>query len=75
MLAGDHGYDNRAADMRATFIAAGPDFRRGVRIGAFDNVDVYPLLARLLGLAPGSNDGDATLIDEALAPAGERNGG
>jgi predicted AlkP superfamily pyrophosphatase or phosphodiesterase len=74
MLAADHGYDNRAPDMRATFIAAGPDFRTGARIGAFDNVDVYPLLARLLGIAPRPGDADATLIDETLAPATGKGG-
>ncbi|HEX5182997.1 MAG TPA: ectonucleotide pyrophosphatase/phosphodiesterase [Allosphingosinicella sp.] len=68
LLKGDHGYDNRAPDMRATFIAAGPDLRRGLRIPAFDNVDLYPLLARLIGIAPLANDGDATLVDEAVAP-------
>ena len=74
MLMADHGYDNREPEMRATFIAAGPDFRRGVRIGAFDNLDVYPLLARILGVAPRANEGDATLIDGAMAPAGGKNG-
>jgi predicted AlkP superfamily pyrophosphatase or phosphodiesterase len=68
MLKADHGYDNRAPEMRATFIAVGPDFRHGVALAPFDNVDVYPLLARLLGITPRPNDGDATLIDEALVP-------
>jgi predicted AlkP superfamily pyrophosphatase or phosphodiesterase len=62
---GDHGYDNLAPEMRATFIASGPEFRHGVKLKTFDNVDVYPLLARLLGVTPQPNDG--TLAD--LAPA------
>ena len=33
-----------------------------------------PLLARLLGIAPRPNDGDATLIDETLAPAAGKGG-
>jgi predicted AlkP superfamily pyrophosphatase or phosphodiesterase len=74
LLKGDHGYDNRAPEMRATFIAAGPDFRSGVHVDAFDNVDVYPLLARLIGVTPRPNDGDATLVDAALAPAGGKGG-
>ncbi len=49
---GEHGYDNDAPDMRALFIANGPAFDRGKRLPVFDNVDVYPLLRRLVGLPP-----------------------
>lgn len=38
---GAHGYDNNEQDMQATFYAWGP---------AFNNVDVYPLVAKILGL-------------------------
>ena len=38
---------------------------RGATLPAFDNVDVYPLLARLLGLPPLPNDGTI----EPLLPA------
>ncbi|HSX60609.1 MAG TPA: ectonucleotide pyrophosphatase/phosphodiesterase [Tahibacter sp.] len=55
---GEHGYDNALPDMGALFVANGPAFRRGARVPAFDNVDVYPLLARLLGIAPARNDGN-----------------
>jgi predicted AlkP superfamily pyrophosphatase or phosphodiesterase len=71
MLKADHGYDNRAPEMRATFIAAGPDFRHGVTLAPFDNVDVYPMLARLIGVAPRPNDGDGTLVRQALTPRPE----
>ncbi|HEX8555370.1 MAG TPA: ectonucleotide pyrophosphatase/phosphodiesterase [Sphingomonas sp.] len=50
---GEHGYDPAMPDMRALFIANGPAFARGKRIGAFDNVDVAPLLRTLLRLPPG----------------------
>ncbi len=49
---GSHGYDNALPSMRAVFVAAGPSFRRGATLPAFDNVDVYPLLAKLLGVTP-----------------------
>lgn len=62
---GSHGYDPALPSMRAMFIARGPAFRRGVVLPAFDNVDVYPLLARLAGIAPAPNDGDP----QALLPA------
>jgi hypothetical protein len=32
----------------------------------FDNVDVYPLLARLLGIRPEPNDGDIAPLLPAL---------
>jgi predicted AlkP superfamily pyrophosphatase or phosphodiesterase len=64
-ILGDHGYDNASPEMAALFIANGPAIRPGVRLPAFDNVDVYPLLARLVGVAAQPNDGN--LAD--LAPA------
>lgn len=63
---GKHGYDNRAPEMRATFIAAGPAFKPGVVLPEFDNVDVYPLLMRLLSLAPLASDGDLAPLLPAL---------
>jgi len=62
---GSHGYDPALPSMRAIFVARGPAFREGVVIEPFDNVDVYPLLARLIGVIPAANDGDA----HALLPA------
>lgn len=63
---GEHGYAPESPSMRATFVAEGADFRRGVELPPFDNVDVYPLLARLLGIAPLANDGDITPLLPAL---------
>jgi predicted AlkP superfamily pyrophosphatase or phosphodiesterase len=67
---GDHGFDPDAPEMRAVFVAAGPGLRPGVRVGDFDNVDVYPLLARLLGVRPELNDGDLDELRILLAPGG-----
>jgi predicted AlkP superfamily pyrophosphatase or phosphodiesterase len=47
---GVHGYDPAVPEMHAIFYAWGPDIRAGVRVPAFENVDVFPLVARLLGL-------------------------
>ena len=70
---GSHGYDPALPSMRALFVARGPAFRRGAEIAAFDNVDVYPLLARLLGIAPAPNDGDiAPLLPALRDPEAER---
>ena len=63
---GSHGYDPALPSMRAMFIARGPAFEPGKQLPAFDNVDVYPLLARLLGLEPADNDGDIAPLLPAL---------
>jgi len=47
---GKHGFDNHHPDMRATFIAWGPAFKKGITIEGFENVNVYPLVAHILGL-------------------------
>ena len=36
--------------MRATSIAWGPAFKKGMVIDGFENVHVYPLIAKILGL-------------------------
>lgn len=63
---GSHGFDPDLPSMRATFIAAGPAFAHGVRLPVFDNVDVYPLLMRLLRLPPEANDGEIAPLLPAL---------
>ena len=65
---GAHGYDPDSPTMRAVFIAHGPSFREGVVLPPFDNIDVYPLLARRLGIAPQPNDGDPATLLPALRP-------
>jgi predicted AlkP superfamily pyrophosphatase or phosphodiesterase len=56
---GMHGYDNRAPDMAALFVASGPAFARGKTLANFDNTDIAPLLRDLLGLPAGDRlDGD-----------------
>jgi len=62
---GAHGFDPYSPDMAAVFVASGPAFKAGVTLPPFDNVSVYPLLARLLGVTPADNDG--SLGDTAAA--------
>lgn len=64
--AGSHGYDPEAIEMRALFVAHGPGFRAGARLPAFDNVSVYPMIMRLLGLKARPNDGRAEDTASAL---------
>lgn len=65
---GTHGWDNQAPEMRALFLAAGPAFRPGTALPDFDNVDVEPLLRRLIGLPAheGAIDGTAAAFAPAL---------
>lgn len=65
---GDHGFDPYAPEMQALFLGVGPAFRVATRTPLTDNVDVYPLLMRLLALEPRPNDGGATLSHTALLP-------
>ena len=47
---GKHGFDNHLVEMRASFTAWGPAFKNGMTIDGFENVNVFPLVAHILGL-------------------------
>lgn len=49
---GNHGYNASVPDMRPLFVAQGPRFRSGgyVHPTVFENVDLYPLMAHLIGI-------------------------
>lgn len=64
---GAHGYDNGLVSMRATFIAHGAAFKRGVVVAPFPNVDVYNVMARVLRLKPAPNDGSRRAARLVLA--------
>lgn len=55
---GAHGYDNHFTDMRTIFYAEGPAFKEGYSSPAFSNVEVYGIIAHILGLDPAETDGD-----------------
>ena len=59
---GAHGYDNRYQSMQATFIAHGPAFKRGYVAEPFENIHVYELMCKILGLKPAKNDGDLNRV-------------
>jgi predicted AlkP superfamily pyrophosphatase or phosphodiesterase len=54
---GNHGFDPANPSMAAVFVAHGPAFRRGITWPKFSNVDVYALLARVMGVKPLPSDG------------------
>ncbi|MFM8377026.1 MAG: ectonucleotide pyrophosphatase/phosphodiesterase, partial [Phenylobacterium sp.] len=63
---GAHGYDPMDPEMAGLFVAHGPAFRAGRVLPAFDNVDVHPLLLRLLGLPSMATDGALSISGRAL---------
>jgi predicted AlkP superfamily pyrophosphatase or phosphodiesterase len=56
-ILGEHGYDNDDPLMRALFVAHGPSFKQHLTVPVFDNINVYVLLTKLLGVEPQRNDG------------------
>ncbi len=48
---GKHGFDPAMPDMHATFFAWGPQLKAHKKVGGFENVNIYPLIAKMLGLA------------------------
>lgn len=66
---GHHGYDNNLTDMNAVFMAWGPAFKTHTRIATFENVHVYPLVARILGLdITQPIDGRLEILEPVLQP-------
>ena len=65
---GAHGFDPADPQMAALFIGRGPAFLPATRVGPFANVDVYPLLAQLLGIRPQPNQGHLETFGKVLAP-------
>lgn len=68
---GMHGFDPRKVpEMKASFFAAGPDIVKGKVVGPFENVNLYPWLAHMLGLAPAKNDGNLNILAGTLRDGG-----
>jgi predicted AlkP superfamily pyrophosphatase or phosphodiesterase len=63
---GNHGYDPQVQAMHGLFIASGPAFRRGTVVPRFESVDVYNILARVLGVSPAPNDGNPDTAAQVL---------
>ncbi|MBS1661404.1 MAG: alkaline phosphatase family protein [Bacteroidetes bacterium] len=67
IIPGMHGFDNKLVDMHATFYAWGPAFKEHVKIGEFENVNVYPMIAQILGLKVGDViDGSPKVLEGIL---------
>ncbi|MGB1090723.1 MAG: hypothetical protein ACPGYX_01265 [Oceanobacter sp.] len=66
-LRGQHGYIF-TPEMGAIFIAAGPAFKQGVTLPPFENVNIYPALAHVLGIPVPTHADGSSRIDGTLEP-------
>ncbi|HEX2918494.1 MAG TPA: ectonucleotide pyrophosphatase/phosphodiesterase, partial [Edaphobacter sp.] len=68
---GGHGYDPHGMqEMKASFFAAGPDIVQGKTVAPFENVNLYPWIAHLLGLTTPKNDGTLNVLSGTLRDNG-----
>jgi predicted AlkP superfamily pyrophosphatase or phosphodiesterase len=64
---GGHGFNPRTMpEMKAIFFAGGPDIRPGVQLKPFENVNIYPFIAEILGLTSPAVDGRLEVLRPAL---------
>jgi predicted AlkP superfamily pyrophosphatase or phosphodiesterase len=64
---GNHGYDPTNIDMHGIFYAMGPDFKKDYTCGTLNNIDIYPLLAKILRIFPNNKiDGKLERIEFLL---------
>jgi predicted AlkP superfamily pyrophosphatase or phosphodiesterase len=70
---GGHGYNpQQFKTMYAIFYAVGPDIRPNSTIPPFENVNIYPLIANILGLDPPPTDGDLKVLAPILRTPSKR---
>ncbi len=67
-MGGTHGYDNADSDMHAIFYATGPAFRKNYVQQPFENVDLYPIMCRVLQIDPAPCDGSLNQVNGMLNP-------
>jgi hypothetical protein len=71
-IPGEHGYDPRQMpEMKASFFAVGPDIVQGKTVVPFENVNIYPWIAHILGLNPPKSDGSLNVLANTLRDHGE----
>jgi len=69
--AGMHGFDpTRMPEMKAIFFAAGPDITPGKTVAPFQNTNLYPWIAHMLGLQVPKNDGSLNVLAGTLRDNG-----
>lgn len=64
---GAHGYDPHVTpDMQGIFYAWGPNIQKGLKIEAFQNIHIYPFIAKLLNLPVPKIDGSADVLKRVI---------
>ena len=64
-MIGVHGYDPyQNKDMHGIFYAMGPNIKKGIKIPAFENIDIFPFVAELLHLKIPEIDGNKEALKE-----------
>jgi len=61
-----HGYDPSINSMQAVFLAAGPHFKKGITVPKFQNIHIYNLLVKILGVNGVDNDGNLDSVRAML---------
>jgi alkaline phosphatase D len=70
-IPGAHGFDPHIMpEMKASFYAAGPDIVTGKTVVPFENVNLYPWMAHILGLTPPQTDGNINILAKTLRDQG-----
>jgi len=67
-VGGTHGYDPRYKEMHGIFYAKGPAFKHGYVHPTVENVNIYPLIAKILKLKPIQTDGELENVHRMLKP-------
>jgi hypothetical protein len=68
-----HGYDpQQFKTMRAIFYASGPNVRPNTAVPPFENVNLYSLIAKILGLDTTPTNGDVKVLAPILRKSSER---
>ncbi|KAK3106151.1 hypothetical protein FSP39_013757 [Pinctada imbricata] len=65
-MRGHHGYDNIGKDMRAIFVANGPDFKTNMIAKPFHNVHLYQIMCHILDIKAAPNNGSWSHVREML---------
>jgi hypothetical protein len=65
MIPGQHGFDPAHQEMHGIFIAAGPRVKK-IQLDYFENIEIYPLLCRLLKISPEKNDAKDILFEQII---------
>ena len=52
---GMHGYNNKNMSMHGIFMASGPSFNSSIKVESFENINIYPIICKILEIVPYDN--------------------